>query len=376
MSATSPTSTTRSTRGRREEYPDLPLNEAIREVTTRTEAQFHADVAALGCLPPTIEPRATEFISRPTLPEDMIRLIAKLIDKGHAYAAEGHVLFDVGGDAGLRQAVEPLARRHDRRRPGRGRALQEGPDGLRAVEAVEARRAGLGLALGAGAARAGTSNARRWPARCSATTFDIHGGGIDLVFPHHENEIAQSRCAHGTPVMANYWLHNGFLQVEGEKMAKSAGNFVTIRELLETPTSVDPASRRPRTLWRIGSINGHAGTPSDVVARHYRSPIDWTDRKQRGGYHEACTRWQESCARLASSPGASLRADRVVDALSDDLNTHAALSEIDRLANAATSQTEIRAEATSSSCGGASVAWLLRISLEGMVGTVSLRTRQ
>ena len=128
-------------------------------------------------------------------------------------------------DAGLRQAVEPPARRDDRRRPRRGRALQEGPAGLRAVEAIERRTSRAGTALGHAAGPG-------WHIECSAMsaallgeTFDIHGGGIDLVFPHHENEIAQSRCAFHTPVMANYWMHNGFLQVEGEKMAKSLGQF-------------------------------------------------------------------------------------------------------------------------------------------------------
>ena len=152
--------------------------------------------------------------------------------------------------------LQPLAGGDGGRRARRRRALQEGADGLRAVEAVQARRAVLAVAV-----RASTMPGRPgWHIECSAMagallgqTFDIHGGGIDLVFPHHENEIAQSRCAHGTPVMANYWMHNGFLQVEGEKMSKSLGNFVTIHELLATRV------RRPAVAWsRVGSRCWHA----------------------------------------------------------------------------------------------------------------------
>ncbi len=179
------------------DYPDLPLNEAIREVTTRTEAQFHADVAALGCLPPTIEPRATEFISRPDAPEDMIRLIAKLIDKGFAYAAEGHVLFDVAampdyGKLSNRSLDDMIA----------GARVEVAPYKKNPMDFVLWKPSKPGEpAWGSpwGQGRPG------WHLECSAMAgallgdvFDIHGGGIDLVFPHHENEIAQSRCAHGT----------------------------------------------------------------------------------------------------------------------------------------------------------------------------------
>ena len=210
-----------------QEYPDLPLNEAIRMVTEQTERQFHEDVAALGCLRPTIEPRATEHIA------EMRALIERLVAAGHAYVAEDHVLFSVRLDAGLRAAVEALARRDDRGRARRGRALQARP---RWTSCCGSRRS---RASRRGRRRAGIATPGRpgWHIECSAMawkhlgeTFDIHGGGIDLVFPHHENEIAQSRCAFHTPVMANYWMHNGFLQVEGEKMSKTLGNFFTIRE--------------------------------------------------------------------------------------------------------------------------------------------------
>ena len=186
-------------------------------------------MAALGCLPPTVEPRATEHIA------EMRTLIERLIASGNAYVADDHVLFSVPSMPDYGRLSKRLARRDDRRRPRRGRALQARPDGLRAVEAVEAGRAGLAVAgrhRGAGPPRLAHRMLGDVHGSISARPFDIHGGGIDLVFPHHENEIAQSRCAFHTPVMANIWMHNGFLQVEGEKMSKSLGNFVTIRELL------------------------------------------------------------------------------------------------------------------------------------------------
>ena len=183
-----------------EEYPSLPLNEAIRNVTEKTERQFHEDVDALGCLRPTVEPRATEHIAEmKTLIERLVAARPRLCG-GRPRAVLRAV------DAGLRQAREALARRDEGGRARRGRALQARPHGLRAVEAVEAGRAGMAVAVGhRDAGRPG------WHIECSAMswkhlgeTFDIHGGGIDLVFPHHENEIAQSRCAFHTPVMANY----------------------------------------------------------------------------------------------------------------------------------------------------------------------------
>src|SRR3989440_10744804 len=214
-----------------EEYPGLPLNEAIRIVTEKTEQQYHEDVDALGCLRPTVEPRATEFISRNDTSVDMVRLIERLIAANHAYVAEGHVLFDVSSmpDYGK------LSRR----------SLDDMIAGAR-VEVAPYKRNPMDFVLWKpskpgepawpspwGMGRPG------WHVECSAMsaallgeTFDIHGGGIDLVFPHHENEIAQSEGAHGGRALANVWMHNGFLNVEGEKMSKSLGNFVTIHELL------------------------------------------------------------------------------------------------------------------------------------------------
>jgi cysteinyl-tRNA synthetase len=283
-----------------EEYPDLPLNQAIREVTSRTERQFHADVAALGCLPPTHEPRATEFISRSDQPEDMIRLIGKLIDKGCAYTAEGHVLFHV-------PSMSDYGRLSNR-------SLDEMIAGAR-VEVAPYKRDPTDFVLwkpskpGEPAWPSPWGEGRPgWHIECSAMagallgeTFDIHGGGIDLIFPHHENEIAQSRCAHGTPTMARYWLHNGFLQVEGEKMSKSLGNFVTIRELLES---------WPGEVIRL-----------NMLRTHYRQPIDWTEAGMREA-ERTLDQWYE----LAGDAESGLLCADAIDALSDDLNTPKAIA--------------------------------------------------
>ena len=303
-----------------EEFPDMPLNEAIREVTERTTKQFHADVAALGCLPPTIEPRATEYIDRPEASEDMLRLIGRLIDKGHAYAAEGHVLFDVkswkAGDGS--SAYGKLSRR----------SLDDMIAGAR-VEVAPYKKDPMDFVLWKpskpgepawespwGAGRPG------WHLECSAMagallgdTFDIHGGGIDLTFPHHENEIAQSCCANDTKAMANFWLHNGFLQVEGEKMSKSLGNFVTIRDLLETETF--GSNRWHGTVLRLA-----------MLTTHYRQPIDWTvdrlvkARKTLSGW--IASAWGYSPEEVEVPPG-------LVGALSDDLNTPAAIASMHEL---------------------------------------------
>ena len=232
------------------DFPDLPLNDAIAKVTETTLRQFHEDVAALGCLPPDKEPRATQYI------DAMRAMIERLIARGVAYVAEDHVLFSPNAMDALPGAPRYGALAH--------RSLDEMLAGAR-VEVAPYKRDPMDFVLWkpskpnepgwpspAGIAAPGRPG---WHIECSAmsmatliepfggglqcddpglNTFDIHGGGIDLVFPHHENEIAQSCCAFGSDRMANVWMHNGFLQVEGEKMAKSAGNFVTIRELLET----------------------------------------------------------------------------------------------------------------------------------------------
>jgi cysteinyl-tRNA synthetase len=280
----------------------------IRELTEETYANFKADVAALGCLPPTVEPRATEHI------EEMKALIERLVASGHAYVADGHVLFDVPSmpDYGR------LARR----------SLDEMIVGAR-VDPAPYKRDPMDFVLWkpskpgepswpspCGIAAPGRPG---WHIECSAMswkhlgeTFDIHGGGIDLVFPHHENEIAQSRCAFHTPVMANYWMHNGFLQVEGEKMSKSLGNFVTMRELL---------ADWPGVVLRF-----------QMLMTHYRQPIDWT----KTGTEQAAIaldtfRHFSTMGDLADGRVA----DDVLASLEDDLNTPLAIAQLHRLADEA-----------------------------------------
>jgi cysteinyl-tRNA synthetase len=281
----------------------------IRELTEETYKNFKDDVAALGCLPPTFEPRATEYISNPSAPTDMVRLIEKLIANGHAYAAEGHVLFDVPsmpdyGKLANRSLDEMLAGARVEVAP-----YKRDPQDFVLWKPSPPDLPGWDSPWGRG--RPG------WHIECSAMsaallgeTFDIHGGGIDLVFPHHENEIAQSRCAFHKPVMANFWMHNGFLQVEGEKMSKSLGNFVTMRELL-------------------------ADWPGDVVrlamlGTHYRQPINWTLEKLNEA-EKTLAAWFDAAADEAEP-----RPDpAVIEALADDLNTPKAIAEIHAIRNRA-----------------------------------------
>src|SRR5262245_10106031 len=235
-----------------EEYPDLPLNAAIRRVTETTDKQFHEDVAALGCLPPTVEPRATEHI------DAMKTLIERLVASGHAYVAGQHVLFSVPsmsdyGKLSKRPLDELIA----------GARVEVAPYKRDPRDFVLWKPSKPGEPAWASPCGIAAPGRPGWHIECSAMaweylgeTFDIHGGGIDLVFPHHENEIAQSRCAFHLPVMANFWMHNGFLQVEGAKMAKSEGNFITIRELL---------ADWPGEVLRL-----------NMLRTHYRQPIDWT----------------------------------------------------------------------------------------------------
>ncbi len=302
-----------------EEYPGLPLNEAIRKVTEKTDKQFHEDVAALGCLPPTVEPRATDHIA------EMRTLIEKLVASGNAYVAEDNVLFSVPSMpdygqlskrpldemiAGARVEVAPYKK--DPRdfvlwKPSKpGEPAWPSPVGIKAP------------------GRPG------WHIECSAMSwrylgevFDIHGGGIDLVFPHHEDEIAQSRCAFHTPVMANYWMHNGFLQVEGEKMSKSLGNFVTIHELLTT-------DKFGATCWDRSALR------LAMMKTHYRQPVDWTVRslqESRAIIHS----WADAILPHIVEPydGSLCAPSVVIQALSDDLNTPLAVAEMHKMAHAA-----------------------------------------
>jgi cysteinyl-tRNA synthetase len=289
-----------------EEYPELPLNEAIKRVTEKTEKQFHEDVAALGVLPPTVEPRATEHIV------EMKALIETLVAKGHAYVAQDHVLFDVSSMPDYGRLAH--------------RSLEEMEAGAR-VEVAPYKKGPMDFVLWkpskpgepawdspAGIAVKGRPG---WHIECSAMagallgeTFDIHGGGIDLVFPHHENELAQTRCAFGVQVMARFWMHNGFLQVEGEKMSKSLGNFVTIRELLAN--------------WHGYAWPGEA-MRFNMLHTHYRQPIDWT-LNSLDEAHKILWEWYGLLKDV--QPGRLPQS--VVEAVSDDLNTPLAISELHR----------------------------------------------
>jgi cysteinyl-tRNA synthetase len=295
-----------------EEYPDLPLNEAIRKVTEKTDKQFHEDVAALGCLPPTVEPRATEHVA------EMRTMIERLIKSGNAYVADDHVLFSVPsmpdyGRLSKRPLDEMIA----------GARVEVAPYKRDPQDFVLWKPSKPGEPAWPSPAGIKTPGRPGWHIECSAMSwkylgevFDIHGGGIDLVFPHHENEIAQSRCAFHTPVMANFWMHNGFLQVEGEKMSKSLGNFVTIRDLLQR--SSDP---------RWGEV-----LRLNMLRTHYRQPIDWTN----DGLAESAVIYGNFRRAVINADRARARPSRgVLEALSDDLNTPAVSTELHRLSHLA-----------------------------------------
>ena len=280
------------------------LEELIHQRTEETIGWYHADMDALGALRPTVEPRATEYI-RP-----MVAMIEDLIARGHAYVAQGHVLFDVRSYAGYGKLS--------------GRSVDDMIAGAR-VEVAPFKRDPMDFVLWKpsdaetpgwdspwGRGRPG------WHIECSAMShellgpaFDIHGGGIDLQFPHHENEIAQSRCAHPEHGFAKVWMHNEMLQVEGKKMSKSLGNFFTVRDLLDQ------------------------GVPGEVIrfvllGTHYSKPMDWTAEKARQAEtvlrkiaeflgEDALTKvWIDT--RYAKAP------QEVVNALANDLNTSSALT--------------------------------------------------
>ena len=300
------------------DFPDLPLNEAIRRVTEKTADQFHKDVAALGCLPPTFEPRATEFVApRADGKTDMIGLIQSLIERGHAYEAAGEVLFDTASMPDYGQlSRRPLEEQQAGARVAVDRH-KKSPGDFVLWKLSSPEEPGWDSPWGRG--RPG------WHIECSAMSaaylgevFDIHGGGLDLIFPHHENEIAQSRCAHGTAVMANYWLHNGFLQVEGQKMSKSLGNFFTIRELLEAETF--GGRKWPGEVLRLA-----------MLMTHYREPIDFSVRKLEEA-ENVLRKWKRA-ADLAPRQGEL--SGELIAALCDDLGTYPAFQVLTRLAGEA-----------------------------------------
>jgi cysteinyl-tRNA synthetase len=313
-----------------EEYPGLPLNEAIRRVTEKTDKQFHADVAALGCLPPTAEPRATEHI------EDMKAVIERLVAQGCAYVADEHVLFRVAamadyGKLSKRSLDEMIA----------GARVEVAPYKRDAMDFVLWKPSKPGEPAWPSPCEIATPGRPGWHIECSAMAdrwlwtdarsrlserglahphqFDIHGGGIDLVFPHHENEIAQTRCAFRTPAMADFWMHNGFLQVEGRKMAKSEGNFITIRELFDGWKG---------KRWRRQEIR------LLMLSTQYRQPLDWTlqglEETQRVISH-----WEQITANVDYDFIEIKPSEPVESALLDDLNTPDAIFHLHELAKSA-----------------------------------------
>ncbi|MDF3153179.1 cysteine--tRNA ligase [Mesorhizobium sp. XAP10] len=297
----------------------LSLNEAIRRVTEKTADQFHSDVAVLGCLEPTVEPRATEFVEpRADGKVDMITLIQSLIERGHAYIAAGEVLFDT---ASMPDYGQLSKRNLDEQQAGARVAVdahKKNPGDFVLWKLSSPEEPGWNSPWGRG--RPG------WHIECSAMSaaylgevFDIHGGGLDLIFPHHENEIAQSRCAHGTEMMANIWMHNGFLQVEGQKMSKSLGNFYSINELLETETF--GGRKWPGEVLRLA-----------MLMTHYREPIDFSVRKLEEA-ENTLRKWKRG-ADLAPTAAGQVPVE-IIDALSDDLATYAAFQVLTQLAGEA-----------------------------------------
>ena len=274
---------------------------AIGELTRATTAEFMRDVADLGCLEPTHQPRATDHI------EEMRRIIDALVGSRNAYVAQDHVLFAVHsvkdyGTLSNRSLDEMLA----------GARIDVAPYKRDPMDFVLWKPSGRGEPGWPSPARIAVVGRPGWHIECSAMahrflgeTFDIHGGGIDLTFPHHENERAQSCAAFGVREMAKVWMHNGFLQVEGRKMAKSEGNFITVRDALQDA---------PSEVLRLA-----------MLMTHYRQPIDWTAR-----------RVAEARAMLGSwmdAPENDGAVDRgFAEALADDLNTPAAIARLNELA--------------------------------------------
>ncbi len=273
--------------------------EPIESITKRTTLAYQTDMAALGALPPTVEPRCTAHIPQ------MVAMIETLIAEGHAYAAEGHVLFAVGSDANYGQ----LSRR-DRDEMIAGARVEVAPYKRDPADFILWKpssddQPGWDSPWGKG--RPG------WHIECSAmakehlgVTFDIHGGGADLIFPHHENEIAQSTCANHAP-FANIWMHNGYVVVNGEKMSKSLGNFFTARALLDEGWHGE--------VIRLALLSGH-----------YRQPLDITREK----LEECKAQLDKFYMKLKVLSKYPKKADdpdlSVLSALSDDLNTPKALS--------------------------------------------------
>ena len=292
---------------------------SIGEITAETTQWFLDDMAAVGALEPNEMPRATAYIPQ------MVAMIEDLIAGGHAYAAEGHVLFRVRSYekygalsgrsvddmiAGARVEVAPykeypmdfvLWKPSDDATPGWDSPWGRGRPGWHIECSAMADELLWKKPLG--------ENRLSDEAKQHPHVFDIHGGGLDLQFPHHEDEIAQSCCANGTDEMARYWLHNEMLQVEGKKMSKSLGNFFTVRDLLDQ------------------------GVPGEVIrfvmlSTHYRKPMDWTEKKREEA-EKTLRKWRAFTDGLEPS----VPDQYTIDLLADDLNTPAVISQLHWLAN-------------------------------------------
>ena len=266
-------------------------------ITRRYEDFYLEDMRALGVIDPDIAPHATDEIA------PMVAMIGELVARGHAYAAEGHVLFAVASarDYGA------LSRR-DRDAMIAGARVEVAPykrDPADFVLWKPSDEGVIGWDSPWGRGRPG------WHIECSAMirahlgeTIDIHGGGLDLIFPHHENEIAQSRCAHGGAPLANYWVHNGFVDMGAEKMSKSIGNVITVDRLLAE-------GHRGETL-RLALLSGH-----------YRSPLPWTE-----GLIAQSKATLDGLYRAAGEAEAGVADAGVIEALADDLNTPLAMARL------------------------------------------------
>jgi len=291
--------------------------EAIGALTARTEDAYHQDMDALGALRPTVEPRATQHI------EAMQALIQRLIERGHAYANQDHVLFHVPSMADYGQ----LSRRSQDEMIAGARVevapYKRDPADFVLWKPSSAQEPGWDSPWGRG--RPG------WHIECSAMsrqhlgeTFDIHGGGLDLIFPHHENEIAQSRCAHDGAPLARWWVHNGFVMVNGEKMSKSLGNFFTVRQLRQDG-------------WEGEVIR------LTLLSTHYRQPLDFTER----GLAQSLTLlngWYGALRHAGAVPTEGVEpAPELLAALEDDLNTPLALAHVSELAGAVNKATTAEA---------------------------------
>ncbi len=317
--------------------------EPIEALTRRTERIFQEDMDALGNLRPDVQPRATEHIPQ------MIAMIEKLIAGGHAYAAQGHALFRVASY----QDYGKLSRRSRKEMVAGARVevapYKEDPGDFVLWKPSAADQPGWDSPWGRG--RPG------WHIECSAMSeahlgrhFDIHGGGVDLVFPHHENEVAQSVCAHAGEPFVNFWVHNGFLSVDSTKMSKSLGNFVTAHEVLK---------EWPGEVVRLA-----------LLSSHYRDPLDWTEQRLREA-RQTLDRWYRALE-LDDGPERSRSVDATMEhILGDDLNSPLAIAHLHALANTAfaVSGVERKRLQTALSAGGQLLGLLAKSPEEWMRGS-------